>query len=528
LDEQQLLNVSGMAFDDSSGLQGVTVNGNPTTVTDGLFTAAVLLAPGANTITVVATDNASNTTTDTRSINYDPYAPVIDITMPADNSKTAAQVITLSGIVDVYSAVSGITNNSLPVIFSFDAETGAFTSDVTLVYGMNTIQVNAGDLAGNTASAVRTVVYDNLAPALSITEPSQDITTGYPTVTVRGEVNDLTIPAVTISVDSGTPETLTVTSGQFEKELTFTEQKTYVVTITAVDEAGNSSTATRNVIYHVYDVPDAFSFTDQTGVPLNTFVTSNAISVIGINVPVSISISAGGFYSVSNDNGATWSDFSSNTAGLVNSGDQVIVALTSQNAYLAMQSATLTIGGVSATLSVTTCANVAPFAARTISQSGWTVIVNDASTDDAALPAGAVYVDWGDGTSQTGDAGSTFSKTYTVAGSYIIKHSVTDAGGLETWSSDATVTVPMTYSVSGRVLRLDGVTPVSGATVQLMVGSSVSKTTTTAADGTYTFNNVAPGTYTVKAIKSGLKFSSTPTVIVTDADVVVPIIQSTK
>jgi PKD repeat protein len=173
-------------------------------------------------------------------------------------------------------------------------------------------------------------------------------------------------------------------------------------------------------------------------------------------------------------------------------------------------------------------ANTAPTAARTITQAGWTVIVTDTSTDDAVLPAGAVFVDWGDGTFQTGDAGSAFAKIYTVAGSYIIKHRVTDAGGLETWSADASVTVPLRYTVSGRVLRLDGLTPVSGASVRLRVGPSVVGVTITAVNGAYSFEDVAPDHYTVQAIKPGLIFPMMPTVIVINADVNVPIIKSTN
>jgi hypothetical protein len=48
--------------------------------------------------------------------------------------------------------------------------------------------------------------------------------------------------------------------------------------------------------------------------------------------------------------------------------------------------------------------NVAPVAAKSITQSGWTVNVIDASSDDAALPAGSLFVDWGNGTSSTGNA----------------------------------------------------------------------------------------------------------------------------
>jgi hypothetical protein len=55
--------VSGSAYDSPSGLQGLTVNGTPTSVVGGSFTTNVSLACGSNSITGVATDNAGNQTT---------------------------------------------------------------------------------------------------------------------------------------------------------------------------------------------------------------------------------------------------------------------------------------------------------------------------------------------------------------------------------------------------------------------------------------------------------------------------------
>jgi hypothetical protein len=162
--------------------------------------------------------------------------------------------------------------------------------------------------------------------------------------------------------------------------------------------------------------------------------------------------------------------------------------------------------------------NVAPTAVRTINQSGWTVNVVDASTDDAALPAGAVFVDWGNGTNSNGNAGTTISKTYTVAGTYIIRHSVLDAGGLRAWSVNTSVSVPVKYTVSGKVTMLNGTTPILNASVRLKKGTSIVKMTTTNATGDYSLTDVLPDSYTVEAVKSGLTFSSTPAAVVTNAN----------
>ena len=96
--------------------------------------------------------------------------------------------------------------------------------------------------------------------------------------------------------------------------------------------------------------PDSFTFTAQTGAPLNTLMMSNTITVTGINTPAPISIT-GGQYSV--NNGAFTA-----TAGTVNNGDNIRVQLTSSGSYATTRSSTLTIGGVSGTFSVTTLAIV--------------------------------------------------------------------------------------------------------------------------------------------------------------------------
>jgi N-acetylneuraminic acid mutarotase len=92
--------------------------------------------------------------------------------------------------------------------------------------------------------------------------------------------------------------------------------------------------------------PDQFIFNYVTGVALNTVITSNTITVSGINVAVPISIT-GGKYSI---NGGSYT----NASGTVNNGDKVTVQQTSSGSYSTTTVATLTIGGISDTFSVTT------------------------------------------------------------------------------------------------------------------------------------------------------------------------------
>jgi len=100
--------------------------------------------------------------------------------------------------------------------------------------------------------------------------------------------------------------------------------------------------------------PDAFSFTDQTGVGIASTCTSNTITVTGIDTASAISIT-GGQYSI---NGGAFTS----SSGSVVVNDTVQVRHTASGSYSTQVDTTLTIGGVSDTFSSTTEAEPAPSA----------------------------------------------------------------------------------------------------------------------------------------------------------------------
>ncbi len=99
--------------------------------------------------------------------------------------------------------------------------------------------------------------------------------------------------------------------------------------------------------------PDAFAFSDQSNVALASLITSNAISVNGINSNSAISI-VGGEYEINNS--GTWLT----TASSVSNGNTIKVRHTSAGNYSSTVNTILTIGGVSDTFSSTTLAAPAP------------------------------------------------------------------------------------------------------------------------------------------------------------------------
>ena len=98
--------------------------------------------------------------------------------------------------------------------------------------------------------------------------------------------------------------------------------------------------------------PNDFIFIDQMGVDPNTVITSNTITINGINKTASISI-AGGEYSIDG------SAFTS-TNGTIQNMQNVVIRQTSSSETLSTNNSILTVGGVSDTFSVTTRDNAPP------------------------------------------------------------------------------------------------------------------------------------------------------------------------
>jgi hypothetical protein len=96
--------------------------------------------------------------------------------------------------------------------------------------------------------------------------------------------------------------------------------------------------------------PTAFSFTPISGADLSSVYVSNAVTVAGINITATVTVS-GGEYSV---NGGAYTDLD----GQVAANDIIRLRLTSSASYDTTTTATLTIGGVAGTFSVRTKALV--------------------------------------------------------------------------------------------------------------------------------------------------------------------------
>lgn len=99
---QQSCMVSGTTNDATSGLASVKISlngtdqGTITVASDGTFSKVVTLAKGSNTIVIKATDKAGKVSSITRTVTYDPDAPVIVSVEATPNPVDAGATFTIT------------------------------------------------------------------------------------------------------------------------------------------------------------------------------------------------------------------------------------------------------------------------------------------------------------------------------------------------------------------------------------------------------------------------------------------------
>lgn len=224
-------------------------------------------------VTVKATDDAGNTVSKTTSDTTigsslqlkvkEKVAPVIAITYPtagaySTNNKPVIKFKVTDDDSGVNATTIGITIDSGSKItgdkITKTAVTGGYectyTPDTALADGSHTIRIDASDNDGNAATQKSvTFKIDTVPPTLSITAPVNGLVTNQAACTVTGTTNDATSSPVkvTIKLNSGAAESVTVgTDGSFSKALTLTAG-TNTITVVAADSAGKTTTVTRSV-----------------------------------------------------------------------------------------------------------------------------------------------------------------------------------------------------------------------------------------------------------------------------------------
>jgi len=202
-------------------------------------------------------------------------------------------------------------------------------------------------------------------------------------------------------------------------------------------------------------VPDAFTFTDQTGVATSSVIVSNSITVSGITAGISITVS-GGEYAI---NGGSFTS----TAGVVGNGVTVQVRHTSASTASTATDTTLTIGGISDTFTSTTADDLVPDAFTFTDQTGVvtsTTITSNTITVTGITAATSIAVSGGEyainGGGYTSAAGTVVNgdtvqvrHTSSSQGSTSVNTILTIGGVSDIFTSTTATVVPVVSSSSG-------------------------------------------------------------------------------
>lgn len=266
----------------------VTVDGKTYTLTDNgdgtyskTLTAPTKTSYNINSghyypVKVIATNMAGTSTTvdDTHSTLGDycklkvreVTAPTITITQPTSGQYLATATPTIQFTVVDEANGSGVAISTLRITLDEKTYTntsnGVTVTTITNGYsvqfipsalsdGSHTLKVSVNDNDGNNAtSSSISFTTDTVAPTLNVTNPSTNGTyTSNSTLVVTGTASDSTsgTPTVTISVNSGTAQSVTVTNGSFSKSVTLKNGNNTLV-VTATDKVGKVTTITRTII----------------------------------------------------------------------------------------------------------------------------------------------------------------------------------------------------------------------------------------------------------------------------------------
>ena len=185
---QAVVLVTGTAADGLSGLKSLTVNGTPVVVQSGSFSYALTLSDGANVIRTVATDNAGNAITDTRTVTLDTIAPET-LANPSGGTYGTVRSVTLTAneTATIYYTLDGTEPTTSSSVYGTPIPV---TSSLTLKYF-------AKDLAGN-AETIKSQVYTLTFP-LTVTRSGM----GSGTVTADTGVLSWTGATGTATYDRG-------------------------------------------------------------------------------------------------------------------------------------------------------------------------------------------------------------------------------------------------------------------------------------------------------------------------------------
>lgn len=189
----------------NSGTIGITIDSG-SKVTAGITKTAITggysctypipaaLEEGSHTIKVDAQDNDGNNAVQ-RVVNIivDTIPPQLSVTSPTNNLVTKTATLAVSGTTDDATSKPCIVtvqlNNGTAQEVAVGSN-GAFSTNLTLIEGTNTIKVVSTDKAGKSTPITRTVILDTKAPIIGSVKLSKNPVSTGDTFTISVTVTD--------------------------------------------------------------------------------------------------------------------------------------------------------------------------------------------------------------------------------------------------------------------------------------------------------------------------------------------------
>ena len=208
------------------------------------------LGDGDYTVTASATDSAGNTASSSVGITIDTVAPALTITTPVDGAASNQPAQTIEGTTDPgQEVVVTITDGSGTVVFTetvtADGSGGYTVTSSDLGDGDYTVTASATDSFGNSTSSSVDISIDTVAPALVLETPAEGLISSDPVQVLSGTSDPGQEVLVVLTDENGdTVFTETVTTdatGAWETQSSSLDNGSYTITVTAEDEAGNTS-----------------------------------------------------------------------------------------------------------------------------------------------------------------------------------------------------------------------------------------------------------------------------------------------
>ena len=410
----------------------------------------------------------------------DSIAPTISVTAPTTSTTYATSSATLN-----VSGTAADTVGVTQVSWSNDrggsgVATGTTSwsiTGITLQSGANVITVTARDAANNTSTDSLTVTYtaaDTTAPAVSITTPTSvsTFTTSATPLTVGGTASDAVgVTQVTWANSRGGSGTAIGTTSWSASAITLLGGSN-VITITARDAAGNTSTDTLTVTYNAPDTTAPVA-TITTPTSVATFTTSTTPLTVGGTASDAVGVTQVTWANDRGGSGTATGTTSWSASGIVLQSGSNVITITARDAAGNSATDVLTVTYNAPDTTAPVVAIAQPTSASTFPATTATVNVSGTSSD----AVGVTQVTWANDRGGSGIATGTTSWNISginlQSGANVISITARDAAG-----NAATKALTVTFSAP---LTLTNLT--ANLTAPQLVGTAITFTAT-AANGT--------------------------------------------